>query len=155
MARKSIALALLIGITAWAEFALAPMLLMHSGHMRPGHEMAVDMPHAGHHPHGAPSDNGQGAQKPCCPGLHHPGDAIVSEIESAMHACDDPHSCCFRQGPQSVPAPASDTQKLSRELPPIIAVEVVSAQLVAERVASDSSPTTSPPPDVLGMILRV
>jgi len=155
MARKSIALALLIGITAWAELALAPMLAMHAGHMRPGHEMAADMPHAGHH-HRAPNGNGQAeTQMPCCPGLHRPRVAIVLEVAAAMHGCDDPHSCCFRQGPQSVPAPASDVQKLSSEL---ARAEIIEARVVLPRVApiaADSTPAFSPSADVLGMILRV
>ena len=155
MARKSIALALLIGIAAWAELALAPMLAMHAGHMRPGHEMAADMPHAGHH-HGASNENGQAeAQKRCCPGLHHPEPAVVLEIASAMPGCDDPHSCCFRQGPQNVPAPASDIQNLSRELAPAAIIEVSDALPRVTAIVADSIPAFSPPRDVLGMILRV
>ena len=154
MARKSIALALLIGIAAWAELALAPMLPMHAGHMRPGHEMAPDMPHANHH-HGAPNGSDQTAgQMPCCPGLHHPEPAVVLEIASAMQGCDDPHSCCFRQGPQSVPA-ATDVQKLSRELAPVAIIEVSNALPRVTPIVADSIPAFSPPPDVLGMILRV
>jgi len=148
--------ALLIGITSWAELALAPMLAMHAGHMRPGHEMVADMPHGGHHHHGASNGNQQAeSKKPCCPGLHNVEPTIVLEIASAAPACDDPHSCCFRQGPQSVPAPASDVQKLTRDLAPATIIEISVGAPVAKHVAFDSTPVFSPPPAILGMILRV
>lgn len=155
MARKAIASVVLVTMAAWAEMALAPMLAMHTSHMRPGHEMAADMPpaHAAHHH--AMHHAAQTAQRPCCPGIHEAEPEFVLELAAGISGCDDPHSCCFRQGPQSVPAPARDVQRLTRDIAPVVVAEVNPARLSEKRAVCDSAPALSPPPDVFGMILRV
>jgi len=156
MARKAIAAALLISMVAWAELVLAPMLAMHAGHMRPGHEMAVDMPsgHAAHH-HTAMDRAEPAPQRPCCPGIHESESKLAFELTAGISGCDDPHSCCFRQGPQSVPEPARDVQQLTQDVAPVMAAEVNPSPFPGKLPACDSTPTLSPPPDVFGVILRV
>lgn len=155
MAKKGIAAFLLVVIAAWAEMTMAPMFAMHAGHMRPGHEMATDMPehHAGHHH--AEHHPAMVEGRPCCPGLHKTQPPAVLELVSGSPACDDPHSCCFRQGPQSVPAPARDVQNLTRTLAPSEAATVSPVFSAAKRATHDNTRTASPPPDVFGMSLRV
>jgi hypothetical protein len=156
MVKKAIAAMLLVTMAAWAEMALAPMLAMHAGHMRPGHEMAADMPHGTHHhaaQHAEPAQ--MDSHRPCCPGLHEAEPAIVLEIASTAPGCDDPHSCCFRQGPQSVPAPVSDVQKMAREMAPATVVEITPVRPAANGAIPDRVLAVSPPPDVFGMTLRV
>jgi hypothetical protein len=155
MAKKAMASFLLVVILAWAEMTMAPMFAMHAGHMRSGHEMAVDMPaeHAAHHhakQHPAVAEG-----RPCCPGLHKAQPEALLEMVSDSPACDDPHSCCFRQGPQSVPAPARDVQRLNRQVAPAEAANVNPVLPTAMRAVHHSAPTLSPPPDVFGMTLRV
>ena len=155
MAKKVISAFLLVVIAAWAEMTMAPMFAIHVGHMRAGHEMAVDMPaeHAAHHhakPHPAVAEG-----RPCCPGLHAPQPVAVLELVSGAPACDDPHSCCFRQGPQSVPALARDMRGLNRQMAPAEAVSGSRVLSAAKRVVRDNAPILSPPPDVFGMTLRV
>lgn len=153
MAKKAIAAVLLVAMAAWAEMVMAPMLAMHAGHMRPGHEMAEDMPaeHAAHHH----AEDVQMAGHPCCPGLHRAEPEAVLALTADAPACDDPHSCCFRQGPQSVPAPARDVQKLAREMVPTGAATVRPAVVAAERAIGNEDLAFRPPPDVFGMPLRV
>jgi len=153
MARKAIAAALLVAMAAWAEMAMAPMLGMHAGHMRPGHEMAADMPdeHATHHH----AQHAQMAGHPCCPGLHRAEPEAVLALTTSGPACDDPHSCCFRQGPQSVPAPASSVQKLARDVAPTGAATVCPAVESSRRCIDNQLLAFRPPPDVFGMTLRV
>ncbi len=155
MARKTLASVLLLVIAAWAEMTLAPMLAMHAGHMRPGHEMAADMPmqHAAHH-HSAQSPAKTEA-KPCCPSFHRTEPADVLELVSGGPACDDPHSCCFRQGPQSVPAPLRSVQPVTRDLTPAVVAEVSPTLRTAAPALRDSSLAFSPPPDTFGMTLRI
>jgi hypothetical protein len=158
MLRKALAAFLLLVIAAWAEMTMAPMIAMHAGHMRPGHEMAADMPsnhalpHAGHH-HAEHQAMAEG--RPCCPVLHKIEPTEALEVASGSPACDDPHSCCFRQGPQSVPAPARDVQKFAREMAPAALVEIIPVRGAGRRSVQDNSPILSPPPEVFGMILRV
>ena len=123
MAKKAIAAFLLVVIAAWAEMTMAPMFAMHAGHMRTGHEMAADMPasvsghhHPGHHHTGPQAaqvrDERRQAEHPqamvegrlCCPGLRKMEPVAMLEMVSGSPACNDPHRCCFRQGPQSMPA---------------------------------------------------
>jgi hypothetical protein len=154
MRKRAIAAFLLVAMTAWAEMALAPMLAMHAGHMLPGHEMAGDMPAlpGGHHHHGnSKMDPG----RPCCPRIRAPEPAVIIAMSAGAAACNDPHSCCFRQGPQSVPAPASNVEKLVREVAPALALQVTPVRPVARFVLRDSSLAFSPPPDIFGMVLRV
>ena len=158
MAKKAIAAVLLLVITAWAEMTLAPMLAMHAGHMHPGHEAVADMPHhAGHHP--AKSKQGAAAEHPCCPKVHKTEPADVLELVSGVPACDDPHSCCFRQGPQSVPAPTrdmrTDDQKLAQDMAPAAAVEPRPLPGTARHTLGHGSLALNFPPDVLGMTLRI
>jgi len=155
MVRKSIAAFLLVVIAAWAEMTMAPMFAMHAGHMRPRHEMAADMPrqHAWHNHAGRGQAMAVG--RPCCPGLHKMEPIAMLEVVSGSPACDDPHSCCFRQGPQSVPAPASDVQRLAREMAPAVAAEINAQRGGTMRVMRDRLPVFRLPPDVFGMTLRV
>jgi len=180
MAKKAIAAFLLVVIAAWAEMTMAPMFAMHAGHMSPGHEMAADMPasvsghhHPGHHhtekaqaaAHQALQVRDQRQQaehqqamaegRPCCPGLRKVDPVATLEVVSGVPACDDPHSCCFRQGPQSMPAPARDIRRLARDLAPVEVIEVSPPRAAATRAIRNFALTLSPPPDVFGMTLRV
>ena len=163
MAKKAIAGMLLLAMMAWAEMALAPMLAMQAGHMRPGHEMAADMPleHPAHH-HAAMHHVAQATEaaqtnsvRQCCPGLHTAQPEVVLELSAGLFGCDDPRSCCFQQGPQSIPVPAQDVQKLTRDVTPAVVAEVDPEQPAMRRPVSDSDLVLSPPPYVFGMILRV
>ena len=151
---------LLVAIGAWAELAMAPMLAMHSGHMLPGHEMAADMPHhAAHHAHHSQHEQAQheqasAGQAPCCPGFHKTQPETALTLTSGAPACDDPHSCCFRQGPQSVPAQARDAQNLTQIMPAMTA-EAAPARATARLSPRDSALELSPPSDVFGMTLRI
>ena len=158
MAKKAIAAMLLV-----AMMVLAPMLAMQAGHMRPGHEMAADMPpeHPAHH-HAAMHYAAQAAEvgqttsgRPCCPGVHETQPEVVLELSAGPFGCDDPRSCCFQQGPQSIPVPARDVQKLTRDLTPVVVAEVDPVQPAMKRPVGDSGLVLSPPPYVFGMILRV
>ena len=162
MAKKAPAAVLLLVIAAWAEMTMAPMLAMHTGHMLPGHEMAADMPaeqsaHPAHHHSGLQNseDAQMAAGRPCCPALHKMEPAEVLEVVSGAPACDDPHSCCFRQGPQNMPAPARDVQRLAREMTPAAAVEINPERGTARNAVHSSALTLHSPPDVFGMTLRV
>ena len=154
MAKKGIAAFLLVVIAAWAEMTMAPMFAMHAGHMRPGHEMAIDMPpqHAGHN-HAGHGNKAEG--QPCCPVLHKMAPVAMLEMVSGSPACDDPHRCCFRQGPQSMPAPARDIQRLARDLAPVEVIEVSPPREAPTGAIRNFALALSPPPDVFGMTLRV
>ena len=184
MAKKVIAALLLVVVAAWAEMTMAPMFAMHAGHMRPGYEMAADMP-AGvsgqHHPGHQHSAQPQAAAdqtaqvrgerhptehevamahgRPCCPQIRKKDAEGALEVVSGVPACDDPHSCCFRQGPQSVPAPVRDLrnedQRLARAMAPVKVIDVNPPREAWTRTFRDSAQTLGPPPDVFGMILRV
>jgi hypothetical protein len=138
-----------------AKKAIAAVLLvaMHAGHMRPGHEMAADMPaeHAAHHH----AEHAQMAGHSCCPGLHRAEPEAVLALTATAPACDDPHSCCFRQGPQSVPAPASDVQKLAREMASVGATTVRLLIETSRRATDNQVLAFRPLPDAFGMTLRV
>jgi hypothetical protein len=163
MAKKAIAAMLLVALMAWAEMALAPMLAMQAGHMRPGHEMAADMPpdHSAHH-HAAMHHAAQATEAahtnsalPCCPGVHTAQPEVVLQLSAGPFGCDDPRSCCFQQGPQSIPVPARDVQNLTRDMTPVVVAEVDPAQPAMKRPVRNSDLVLSPPPDLLGMTLRV
>lgn len=154
MAKKVLAAFLLMVIAAWAEMTMAPMFAMHAAHMRPGHEMAADMPaeHAGHrHAEHAQMAGG----RTCCPGLRPSAPTPALELFSGSPACDDPHSCCFRQGPQSVPAPASNLQPLVRKMAPAETVTIAPTLADATISSRAHAATLSPPPEIFGMTLRV
>ena len=144
---------LLLAMPAWAEIALAPMLAMHAGHMRPGHEMAADMP--GHHQHHQDAKAQEAPALPCCPGFHGTPQQTALTLTAATPACDDPHTCCFRQGPQSVPAPVHDVQQSAREIAPKAVAEIPPPSDSPQIEPPDSTLSQSPPADVLGMTLRV
>src|ERR1700722_2529952 len=140
MAKKAITAMLLVAMVAWAEMALAPMLAMQAGRMRPGHAMAVVMPpehahhHAAMHPagqvaEGAPTNSG----RPCCPGVHTAQPEVVLELSAGLFGCEDPFSCCFQQGPQSIPIPARDVQKLTRDMTPVVVAELDPVQPAMKR----------------------
>lgn len=145
MVKKSIAAALLVAMVAWAEMALAPMFLMHAGHVHAAREVAEHM--TAHH-HVMPAGH------PCCPGLGKTGEMAPLEFAAVSLPCQEQHRCCLMQGPQNPPAPVSSRYKLSQE---IAAAEI--AQLSLARAESDVSPTTvvvpGPAPGLLGMVIRV
>jgi hypothetical protein len=144
MRKKSIAAALLVATVAWAEMALAPMLAMVAWHVHPAREMSEQK--AAHH-HVMPAGH------PCCPGLGKAENTTPLELAAGGLPCKDQHRCCFRQGPQSIPAPAS--ARLSQEIVPA----EIAALSLAHDAESHISPATavalSPSPDLLGMVLRV
>ena len=144
---------LLVAIAAWAEMALAPMLAMHAGHMRPGHEMAADMPaHNGHH---AQHQQAKAEGLPCCPGFHKAQPEATLMVSAGAPACDDPHSCCFRQGPQSVPGPVRDAQKVTRDITPTIVADLAPACETERIPLHDSVLESGSPTEAFGMILRI
>jgi len=157
MAKRSIAVVLLVAITAWAEMALAPMLAMSHGHMRPRQAVLAEVPasHIGTN-HGAHHDMDH-AQLPgglaCCPGLHEPQPVATLELVSGAPACDDTHSCCFRQGPQSVPG--GSAPKITREMAPAHFAVVNPERRPATRQGCERRVESPPPPAVFGMVLRV
>lgn len=102
MARKIISALLLIAMAVWAELTLAPLLSLHV------HAEMAAQAHLDHQPADMPAH-------PCCPQTHG-AVAPPYAISSAELPCADEHRCCFRQGPQSAPAPAGSPNRLSREL---------------------------------------
>jgi len=145
MVKKSIAAALLVAMVAWAEMAMAPMILMHAGHVHPAREMAE---HKAAHHHFMP------ASHPCCPGLRNTGNTVSLEFASSGLPCQEQHRCCFQQGPQSVPAPAGAGHRLSQEIAP---AEIAKLSLThrESHVSPAAAVALGPPPSLLGMVLRV
>ncbi len=145
MVKKSIAAALLVAMVAWAEMALAPMFLMHAGHVHPAREVAEHM--AAHH-HVMPVGH------LCCPGPGKTGETAPVEFAAVSLPCQEQHRCCFLQGPQNPPAPVSSRYRLSQE---IAAAEIT--QLSPAQAESHVTPATAvvpgPAPGLLGMVLRV
>jgi len=154
MANRTIAALLLIVIAAWAEMTVAPMLAMHAGHMRPDHEMAADMP-ANPNTHQRPGAAHQSAKHACCPRLRKPNVESPVELVSGALGCADSHRCCFREGPQSVPAlmPRISGQKL-RAIPLASIIDGSFAQ-PPTTVAMRCSAWSSGPPEEFGMSLRI
>jgi hypothetical protein len=153
MAKKGIAAFLLVVIAAWAEMTMAPMFAMHTGHMRSGHDMAVMLGHnhAGHS-HGAQEQ--VASEQPCCPGFHKMESVVAIAELAGGPSCDDPHNCCFRQGPQNVPAPARVAQKSATEI--VLAATLEARPATRPRGAiRDIAIELSPPFAVFGMTLRV
>jgi hypothetical protein len=150
MFKKSIAAALLVVIVAWAEMALAPMLAMHSRHVHPAREMAESGTGqiAAHH-HVMPAGH------PCCPGLGKTGNTAPLEFAASSLPCQDEHRCCFQQGPQSVPAPASAGDKLSRDVAPEEIAVLNPAHDAESRVSPATAVAPGTPPGLLGMVFRV
>jgi len=106
---------LLLVTLAWAEMTMAPMLAMHSGHMRSGQKKAANVSGPSAHQQ---RGHTHAAGLLCCPGLRTTETATDSEMISDSLPCADGHRCCFRQGPQSVPAPPSSEEKLAHEMGP-------------------------------------
>ncbi|MGA2203847.1 MAG: hypothetical protein ABSG40_17995 [Terriglobales bacterium] len=146
MLKKSIATALLVVMVAWAEMTLAPMFLMHAGHVHPAHEMSE---HRAAHHHVMPAGH------PCCPGLSKSENAAALEFAASGLPCQDEHRCCFRQGPQSVPAPVSAGNRFSRDIAPAEIGELNPALNVVPHFSPAAAIAAGPPPGLLGMVLRV
>jgi hypothetical protein len=107
MARKTIAIALLFLVAAWAEFPLASMLMMRAGHVRSAQELTQSM--AAHY-HATPIHH------PCCPSIR-PAIALPAiEFASAGLPCGGQHRCCFRSAPASTPAPVREDRKPARNI---------------------------------------
>jgi hypothetical protein len=149
MTRKVIAAVLLVAMAVWAEMAMAPMLAMYSGHMLapaasvPAQQIA--------HQHVRPASI---AGHSCCPRLGVEPEAATIQTQT-VPVCDDQHSCCFRQGPQSVPAPASDMRRLARGMVPTGTATLSPALSVANRAIDNNVLAFRSPPDAFGMTLRV
>jgi len=148
MFKRSIAAALLMAMVAWAEMALAPMLLMHAGHVHAAGEMSEHSAGqmAAHH-------RAMPAGHPCCPGLGTTGNAAPIEFAASSLPCQDEHNCCFQQGPQSVPAPVSS--RLSREIAAAEIAELSPARDAESHVSAAAEVAPGPPPGQFGMVLRV
>lgn len=146
MLKKSIATALLVAIMAWAEMAMAPMILMHAGHAHPVREMAE---HKSAHHHIMPAGH------LCCPGLGKTGNAAPLEFAASSLPCQDPHRCCFRQGPLSVPAPVSAGDRLSRDVAPVETADLNPAHDAESHVSPATAVALGPPANLFGMVLRV
>ena len=146
MLKKSIAAALLMVMMAWAELVLAPMLFMHGGPIHGASQMSKQM---ASHEHSMPA----GHHHACCPAIGKTESAAPIEFAAGGSPCDDEHRCCFRQGPQSVPAPI--TSRVSRDLAPV-ELAVTGPSHTDE---SDLPPTLlaapGSPPGQFGMVLRV
>jgi hypothetical protein len=157
MAKRLTAAVMLLVIGAWAEMALAPMLLMHAALMRPRHQAAANMSaHSSNHH--APVEMAAHSR---CSGQHgpeHPGVEPVIEVSPLLAdapLCDDPHNCCFRQGPQSVPAPASDLQQLARKIAPASRLFLDPLNTESEKFVDEGALPLRAPPNIFGVILRV
>jgi hypothetical protein len=144
MLKKSIAVALLMVMVAWAEMALAPMVLMHALRVHPARDMSE---HKAAHHHVMPAGH------PCCPGLGKTENTAPLEFAASSLPCQDEHRCCFPQGPQSVPAPVS--ARLSREIAPAEIAELSPAHDAESHVSPATTVALGPPPGLLGMVLRV
>jgi hypothetical protein len=145
MVKKSIAMALLVVMVAWAEMALAPMLVMHAWHMHSAREISE---HAAAHHHAMAADH------PCCPKIGKTGNAPPLEFAASGLPCQDEHRLCLLQGSHNVPAPVSAGRPLSQE----IAIAEI-AESTPAQADSHVSPMTAvapgPPPGLLDMVLRV
>jgi hypothetical protein len=146
--KKSIAAALLVAMVAWAEMALAPMLAM-PAHILPG---INSVEHAVMHDHATPAGD------PCCPKISTTNKSEEPPwvgFNSSSLPLQDEHRCCFRQGPQSVPAPVSGQQRLSQETASAETAEIMPVGGKDSRVLPGIQCALGPPPSTMGMILRV
>lgn len=146
MVKKSIAAALLVVMVAWAEMAMAPMLAMQAGHVHPAREMAEHV-----------AARAMPAGQACCPSpkttTSNTEDARPLEVAASSQPCQDEHRCCFRQGPQNLPAPISG-HRLSQEIALIEIAELSPAEAESQ-VFTAAAVAPGPPPGLLGMVLRV
>jgi hypothetical protein len=150
MVKKSIAAVLLLAMVAWAEIAMAPMFIMHAWYMHPAREVAEHNATHSHTTHRDPMPAGH----PCCPGLGKTGNAALLEFAASSVPCQDQHRCCFLPGPQSVPAPVTAGRGLSQEIAPAEIAELSPAQAESQ-VALTTAVAVSPPPGLLGMVIRI
>jgi hypothetical protein len=146
MVKKSIAVALLVVMVAWAEMAMAPMFAMHVWYAHSAHDMAATM--AAHH-------HAMAAGHACCPKIGQTESAPPIEFAASNLPCQNEHRCCFLQGPQSVPAPIDAKDRLSRDLAPAEIAEINPAQYADSSVSPAAAVAPGPPPGMLGMVLRV
>jgi hypothetical protein len=145
MLRKSIAAALLVAMTAWAEMAVAPLFAMHVWQQHAAHEMQTRM---AAHEHAMPAGH------PCCPTPPKTANGVVLELAGDNLPCENQHRCCFRQAPPSVPALAAG-RGILRELAALQNVEI-DARPDARAVASEAKPVAlRPPPSSMSMVLRI
>ena len=147
MLKKSIAAALLLVMMAWAELALAPMLFMHGGPIHASGEMAK---HVATHDHAMPAGHNH---HPCCPAIGKNESIAPIEFAAGSSPCDDEHRCCFRQGPQSVPAPV--TTRVSRELAQVELVAAGPFRTVGSYLPPTLLVAPGPPLGQYGMVLRI
>jgi hypothetical protein len=148
MVKKSIAAALLVAMVAWAEMALAPMLAM-PAHVLPA---VVSVEHAAMHSHAMPAGH------PCCPKIsatNNSEEQAPVELGSSRLSYQDEHRCCFRQGPQSVPAPLSAQQRLSQATASAETTEIMPVGGSESRLFSEIQFALGPPPSAMNMVLRV
>jgi hypothetical protein len=151
MVRKSIAALLVLVVTAWAEVLLAPMFTIHVAHMNVAHMHAareMAKPVATHH-HVMPASHA------CCPGLHKNTPILPTlEFVAASLPCENQHRCCFRQGPQSAPAPVRERANNSQE---VAKTDSAATQptVRTEPWISVSFASALPPPTLFGMVSRI
>ncbi len=144
MQQKSIAAALLVAMVAWAEMALAPILLMHAGHVPAAREMSENM--AAHH-HVMPVGHA------CCPGFGKTANPVALELSAGSLPCHDGHRCCFQQGPQSVPGRLNT--RLTRQITPAEVGEIDPVLDQESHLSPASGVAPASPPGLFGMVLRV
>ena len=146
MVRKSLAGLLILVVGAWAEMVVAPMFSIRVAHLHPARDMAQAM---------AAHDHAMPAAHPCCHGFKGALGAIPTlEFAAAVLPCSDQHRCCFRQGPQSAPAPVRATADDSRE---IAAINFSSTAPTIQTAPAASVPVAFvlPPLDIFGVVLRI
>ena len=151
MAKKAIAAVLLIVVAAWAEMVMAPMLAMRVHPLDTSHAAAANKPAKQAGDHHAEHVRMHGHS--CCPGMHGAEPEAAIELTAGAPPCADPHSCCFQQGPQSVPVPAR--VKLAREMTPAVKTAVSAGVEDATCTIDSNVSALRPPPDIFGMTLRI
>jgi hypothetical protein len=146
MVKKVIAALLLLAIPAWAEIMLAPLIIMHAGHNQPAHA-------AGLHPAG--HNHVMTMAHACCPGLKTSGEATPPiEIRASGLPCEDEHRCCFRQGPQGAPAPASARIRISPEMVSL-QIAALKPELRSSSLFAIPAERGLPPPALFSTVLRI
>lgn len=144
--KKLISALLLLAITAWAEIMLAPLITMPAGHTHPAHAVAL---------HPAGHDHAMTMAHACCPGLKTSAEAIpMLEFQAASLPCEDQHRCCFRQGPQGAPAPASARMRFSPEVASLQS-GVLQPELRSSSPVAIPVERGLPPPARFGTVLRI
>ena len=131
-------------MAAWAEMALAPMLLMHAGHVSAARQV---FDHTAAHHHAMPAGHS------CCPGVGKIQSPVALTLSAGSLPCNDEHRCCFQQGPQSVPARLNS--RPLREIVPTEVAEVNPVRDAESRLPLGSGVVPASPPLQLGMVLRV